>query len=399
VLCTGVQGDGSPQLAELHTAADIDAHQGLWGMTGAVVELELRVFRKPLHRFGFFVPLTRSVDGSWIEQVAAVLALLRDATRLRLEDGALKSDWSHGLIDGAEVFARETLELVANTTLPAGPNRTAAQKILQLMQARERSGTVVSQSDFAIYLTGNADFSELDDFIADTTSPLAKLLDYSEHSERFLHAAGIKTIDDDRSFEEMRLLRESFADIARQHAKHRAAGQGKPFSESTDINCYVDPEAAAAMDVEALRAAFRLILQPYYAYEMRIRELTEIGRPLGVQITLTRYGHLNPRSTNLHTRVTIHAPEDALHAPVYHQVVQRARDNLVRVLKDLSQRVPAICVEGGEKGKMTAEAWELASADQRTQMAQLLAAADPRLQPHLKGEWAEQVAALRGWTP
>ncbi|MBI5609060.1 MAG: hypothetical protein HY902_09280, partial [Deltaproteobacteria bacterium] len=388
-LCTGLG------LQRLSTPSELAGHQGLWGMTGALVDLELRVFRRPKHRFGFFVPLTRSADGSWIEQVAAVLALLRDATTLHLRDGELCSDWQHGLIDGAEVFARETLELVATTTLPAGPNRAAAQKILQLMQARDRGGPPVPSSDFAVYLTGNADFAELDEFLGEATSPLARLLDYSEHKERFVHAAGIKTIDDERSFEEMRLLRESFADIARQHAKRREPGQAKPFSESTDINCYVDPRAARAMDVEALRAAFRLILQPYYAYEMRIRDLAELGKTVGVQVTLTRYGHLNPRSTNLHTRVTVHALEDAIHAQIYQQVVQRARDNLVRVLKDLAIANPAIRVEGGEKGKMTPEAWELAGPELRAQTVALLAAADVRFQPHLKGEWADQVARVR----
>jgi FAD/FMN-containing dehydrogenase len=388
-LCTGAQ------LQHLTTPSELAGHQGLWGMTGALIELELRVFRRPKHRFGFFVPLTRSADGSWIEQVAAVLALLRDATTLHLRDGELCSDWPSGLIDGAEVFARDTLELVATTTLPAGPNRIAAQKILQLMQARDRGGPPVPSSDFAIYLTGNAEFADLDEFLSDPTSPLAQLVDYSEHKERFLHAAGIKTIDDERAFEEMRLLRESFADISRQHAKRREPDQAKPFSESTDINCYVDPQAARAMDVEALRAAFRLILQPYYAYEMRIRDLAELGKAVGVQVTLTRYGHLNPRSTNLHTRVTVHAPENAIHAQIYQQVVQRARDNLVNVLKDLGQRNPAIRVEGGEKGKMTPEAWELAGPELRAQTVALLAAADVRLQPHLKGEWAEQVARVR----
>ena len=90
------------QLQHLTTPSELAGHQGLWGMTGALIELELRVFRRPKHRFGFFVPLTRSADGSWIEQVAAVLALLRDATTLHLRDGELCSDWPSGLIDGAD---------------------------------------------------------------------------------------------------------------------------------------------------------------------------------------------------------------------------------------------------------------------------------------------------------
>ncbi len=388
------------QLRHLSTPEDIEAHQGLWGMTGGVVELELRVYRRPKHRFGFFIPLTHNAGGNWIEQVAAVLALLREATELRLEDGEIRSGWSSGLLDGAEVVARETLELVAFTQLPAGNNRLTAQKILALMQERQRSGVARSRSDFGIYMTGSSRHAELDGFLEDVDSPLAKLLEYAEHRERFLHTDGIKTIiDDPRAFEEMRLLRESFADIARQHAKHRAPGQGKPFSESTDINCFIDPESARHMDMHELREQFRLILQPYYVYEMRIRDLTEVAAQNGVQLTMSRYGHLNPRSTNLHTRVTLHGPEDSLAVLVYQQVVQRARDNLLAVLRDLSVRFPTIRVEGGEKGKMTAEALELMSPAQRERVAQLLASADPRWQPHLKGQWARLVRAERQKLP
>lgn len=384
------------QLRQLTTAEDIEAHQGLWGMTGGVVELELRVFRRPKHRFGFFIPLSHNAGGNWIEQVAAVLALLREATELRLEDGEIRSGWAAGLLDGAEVVARETLELVAFTQLPAGNNRLTAQKILALMQERQRSGVAKSRSDFGIYMTGSSRHAELEGFLEDADSPLAKLLEYAEHRERFLHAEGIKTIiDDPRAFEEMRLLRESFADIARQHAKHRAPGQGKPFSESTDINCFIDPESARHMDMHELREQFRLILQPYYAYEMRIRDLTEVAAHNGVQLTMSRYGHLNPRSTNLHTRVTLHGPEDSLAVLVYQQVVQRARDNLLTVLRELSVRFPTIRVEGGEKGKMTAEALELMTPAQRQQVVALLADADPRWQPHLKGHWARLVRAER----
>ncbi len=383
-------------LTRLGDAASIAAHEGLWGMTGAVVDLELRVYRRPKHRFGFFIPLVRSATGNWIDQVAAVLALLRDATTLTLQDGALSSGWANGVIDGAEVVARETLELVANTKLPAGPNRQVAQRVLALMQAREKSGGYRSQSDFGVYLTGNARFSELDGFLDDADSPLARLLEYAEHSERFLHADGMTTvIDDMRGLEDMRLLREAFADIARQYAKHREPGQGKPFSESTDINCSIDPQAAAAMSVDQLREQFRWILQPYYAYEMRIRDLAEVARAHGASVTLCRYGHLNPRSTNLHTRVTVHAPEGSIAAPVLVQVVQRARDNLLAVLKDLSERHAAIRAEGGEKGKMTADAWHLMTAAQRDEAVALLAAADPRWQAHLKGHWARAVQAAR----
>ncbi|MBM4342883.1 MAG: FAD-binding oxidoreductase [Deltaproteobacteria bacterium] len=384
------------QLLRLEEPAEVRAHEGLWGMTGAVVDLELRVLRRPKHRFGFFIPLVRSASGNWIDQVAAVLALLRDATTLTVRDGTLSSGWANGLIDGAEVVARETLELVAHTRLPAGPNRQVAQRVLGLMQARERSGGFRSQSDFGLYLTGNSRFPELDGFLDDAHSPLARLLEYADHSERFLHADGMTTvIDDERGLEDMRLLREAFADIARQHAKHRDPGQGKPFSESTDINCCIDPAAAAAMDVDQLREQFRWILQPYYAYEMRIRDLAEVARAHGATVTMSRYGHLNPRSTNLHTRVTVHAPEGSIAAPVLVQVVQRARDNLINVLKELSERHATVRVEGGEKGKMTPEAWHLMTPAQRDEAVRLLAAADPAWQPHLKGNWARAVQTAR----
>ena len=247
-----------------------------------------------------------------------------------------------------------------------------------------------------MYLTGNAQYAELDAFLQDSASPLAKLLAYAEGHEAFLHADGMMTIlGDERELEEMRLLRESFADISRQHAKHKRPGDGRPFSESTDINAFVDPEVAAGLDVDALRRKFRDLLAPYYAYEMRIRDLTSAAAALGVTVTMTRYGHLNPRSTNLHTRVTVHAPADSIHAQVVQQVVQRARDHLMESLKDLSQKEPGIRVEGGEKGKVTPEAWQLMTEAQRQAVATTLARAADQFQPHLKGKWAEAVSALR----
>lgn len=380
----------------LKTPEEIAEHEGLWGMSGAVVALELRVFARPKVRFGFFIPFLRSASGSWIEQAAAVLALLRESTTLQLRDGKLTSQWPAGLLDGAEVVARETLELVANTQLPTGTNRAAAQRVLGLMQEKERGGQLRYRADFGVYLTGNAQYAELDAFLHDDASPLAKLLAYAEGHEAFLHADGMMTIlGDERELEEMRLLRESFADISRQHAKHKRPGDGRPFSESTDINAFVDPEVAAQLDVDALRRKFRDLLAPYYAYEMRIRDLTSAAAALGVTVTMTRYGHLNPRSTNLHTRVTVHAPADSIHAQVVQQVVQRARDHLMDGLKDLSQREPGIRVEGGEKGKVTPEAWQLMTDAQRQAVTKTLAAASDQFQPHLKGKWAEAVSQLR----
>jgi len=411
VYATGAQGPSRFRLSDLartvwlhtgsgvlalRTQADIALHEGLWGMTGAVVALELRVFARPKVRFGFFIPLVRSASGSWIEQASAVLALLREATTLSLHAGRLSSQWPGGLLDGAEVVARETLELVANTALPTGTNRIAAQKILGLMQEKERGGLVRHRSDFGIYLTGNAGHQDVDGFLADEASPLAKLLRYAEGQEAFLHEGGMMTIiGEERDLEEMRLLRESFADISRQHAKHRLPGQCPPFSESTDINGYIDPEVAAKLDLDGLRRKFRSILAPYYAYEMRIRDLAVVAQEHDVTITMTRYGHLNPRSTNLHTRVTVHAPASSIHAQVFQQVIQRARDNLMELLKELSQQDGDIRVEGGEKGKVTQEAWLLMTPAQRDQVAEALARALPQFQPHLKGKWAEPVSAVR----
>lgn len=395
-IATSITLTDGKDLIKLTDPKDIEKHQGLWGMTGGVVELELQVFQRPKHRFGFFIPLTRSSDGSWIEQSSAVLALLKEATTLKLADGKITSEWNYGLVDGVEVVARETLELVATTELPSGDNRTAAKNILRLMDERQKDGTMNHRSDFGIYITGNSRFAELDGFLEDDESPLAKLLAYAERGEHFLHANGIRTIiANEKELEEMRLLRESFADIARQHGKYRKEGQAKPFSESTDINCFIDPDVGKTMSVYELREKFRLLLRPYYVYETKVRELAEQGRPLGVDVTMTRYGHLNPRSLNLHTRVTLHAPDESLHGQVYQQVIQRAREHLLEMLKHVSDIHPDIHVEGGEKGKMTPEAYELMTEDRRAAVIETLAAANPQWQPHLKGVWAARADAAR----
>lgn len=387
--------DGTKRI-KLTDPKDIEAHQGLWGMTGGVVEMELNVFRRPKHRFGFFIPLRSSNNDGWTQQASAVLALLKDATALSLTEGQIRSGWDNGLVDGVEVFSRDCLELVANTSLPSGTSRTTAKKILDLMGSRDKNGTKQTHSDLGIYITGNSRFSDIEGFLDDEESPLSRLVSYSEGKEQFLYADGIHTIVDDPSkLEEMRLLRESFADIARQDAKRQEAGQAKPFSESTDINCFIDPEIAAQMDPDELRAAYRSILQPYFSYEKHVQDLRTLAQSNGIDITMSRYGHLNPRSLNPHTRVTIHAPEDSIFTQIYQQVILRARENLLRVLMETSAAHPEIRVEGGEKGKMTNEAFDIMSTQQRMAVAEVLAQANPQFQPHLKGEWAKLVQEVR----
>lgn len=411
VYATGAQGPSRFRIADIAKSItitngvertkltdplDIETHQGLWGLTGGVVEMELRVFRRPKNRFGFFIPLRSDKSGSWTPQAAAVIALLRDSTTLSLSGGQIHSQWKDGIVDGIEVVSRDSLELVANTSLPSGSNRSAAKKILGLMASREKNGTMQACSDFGVYITGNSRYGEVDGFLADEESPLTKLVEYSEGKEQFLHADGIRTIVDNPSeIEEMRLLRESFADIARQHAKHQAKGQAKPFSESTDINCFIDPEIAATMGPDELRAAYHRILLPYYAYESRIHDMKAIAKTHGVDVTLSRYGHLNPRSINPHTRVTVHAPEDSIHLQVYTQIILRAREHLIQVLMDISRLHPEIRVEGGEKGKMTNEAFDIMTDHQRMAIAHVLAEANPQFQPHLKGKWASLVHNVR----
>lgn len=375
---------------------DIETHQGLWGMTGGVVDMELAVFRRPKHRFGFFVPLRSGNNGGWTEQAAAVLALLKEATALDLSDGHIRSDWKDGFIDGIEVFSRDSLTLVADTALPSGTSRGAAKRILSLMNSRERNGTVRSQSDFGVYITGNSSFKSVDEFLTHDDSPLAKLVTSAEGHEQLLYVDGMRGIVSNlHELEEMRLLRESFADIARQHAKQQEKGEAKPFSQSTDVNCFIDPEIAAHMGPDELRQAYRLILQPYFSYECRVRDLANVARSNGVTVTMSRYGHLHPRSLNPHTRVTIHAPEDSIHAQVYQQIILRAREHLVKILMDVSKIHPEIRVEGGEKGKMTTEAFEIMDEHRRMETAEVLAEANPLFQPHLKGPWADLVDQAR----
>ena len=71
VYATGAQGPSRFRISEvarriwlqtsdalevLDTPEQIAEHEGLWGMSGAVVALELRVFARPKVRFGFFIP-------------------------------------------------------------------------------------------------------------------------------------------------------------------------------------------------------------------------------------------------------------------------------------------------------------------------------------------------------
>ncbi len=411
VFATGAQGPSRIRLNEITKSVtmtdgkklirlthpdDIKEHQGLWGMTGGVVEMELRVLRRPKHRFGFFVPLMSGSEGTWTDQAAAVMELLGDATDVTFENGFILSKWKAGYVDGIEVITRESLDLVTSGQFPAGQSAIQAKKILNAMSRKGKNNSFDPVSNFGLYITGNSKFAELDAFLDGEDNPLFKLIAQADSHERFLYGDGIiALVADAGELEKMRLLREAIPDIARQHAKFREDGQAKPISDSTDVNSHVNNSSASSMTPGSLREKYHTILQPYAMYESRIRRLSENAKKVDVDITMSRYGHLNPRSINPHTRVTVKGPEGSVYLQVYQQVVRRCREELFETLRDLSVLDPDIIVEGGEKGKMTGESYFFMDEEERMHVAHVLAEADPQWQPHLRGEWGRLVDHIR----
>lgn len=185
------------------TGPEIEAREGLIGLDGAITEIELRIMERPKHRFGFSVPLQDTKDKAWTEQASKLLAGLKAATTLKLDQSHLSSDWEKGFIDGVEIITAEDLELIAQTS-NSPEMRNEASRLTRELKA--------ANSDYMLYITGNA--TESLTTLGDDESPnnplniLMQLMDEETIGEATSYQGSTQ-------LETMRQLREAIPDLAR----------------------------------------------------------------------------------------------------------------------------------------------------------------------------------------
>jgi hypothetical protein len=318
------------------TGEEIKNHQGLLGLTGAIVEIEFKIFEVPANQFGFHVPL-RVKDGDpkskWEKELAKLQAKLLPSTELNLEDGRITSDWKNGFIDGMEIITRQELEmLVANSAKPE-----VKSKARQLLEALD------PDSDFFVYITGRAQENLTDMDYDSRGNPVQMLFNLMEREE-------IGEPIPESDLKVMASAREEIPDLAKQESKNPSHPAEIIFSTSTDVNTCISQakmEELSGMEyhkrVGQMRNLFHRMLAPYANYEAKIAALRETLEA-GMELITRRYGHGHRRNLDPHTRITLKSDL---------RIVEQARhDEVVALIKQFKQELIAELLELRESGEI-----------------------------------------------
>lgn len=331
---------------------EIEKHLGMWGTTGPVLQLRLKILKHPPHRFGFFIPLQGATQDNYHKKIAAFLEMFRNGFKLDFSDGILKSGMDKLVFDGAEEMDVNEL-----ATLTERGNGFAGSVKDKLVEAESIKG---------IYLTG---YAEDENAINGLIEKLLALSTAEQEPATALLGGEIMHCDNASMLEMARLLREAIPDGARQ------ASKGK-FSPSTDVNTTLSTEGLPPLTPEQIQEAFRQMLEPYLVYEKAIEKLKAQHNVSGSPITIVSYayGHLNPTGIDLHRRVTIHTngTVDGKVVEAVQKEIIEVRSQLIKALAALPTQNPAIKVMVGEKGKLSPDAAIIAGEDGREQVARAL---------------------------
>lgn len=355
VFATGAQGPSRIKLSEIAVEAkmtdgnhirnlagpDLADHEGLIGLTGAITEIEVQVFKRPKNLFGVPLILKDTNDIAWNEQSARVLANLHEYTKLNLKKGVISSAKSADYIDGLEILTREDLELMLEDSTDPEVKREA-KKLLASMND--------NNSDYMLYVTGNAtkNIDELTDEVLDGQENIqSHFLQLFE--EGVVDIPG--TYEGSSNLKIMKNLREAAPDLARNLSRGKTTAQ----STSLDINVRIKPGISATP--EELTEIFSKILKPFHEYEQEIEYFIKpMAEEQKVNVAVHRYGHMHPNSFDPHTRVTATAAEESTSANAVAGILNAVKvfkKRLLENLKELEKSDPRIEILNGEKGKIS----------------------------------------------
>ena len=151
----------------------------------------------------------------------------------------------------------------------------------------------------------------------------------------------------------MKDLREAIPEIARTEARTKETPETIVFSTSTDANTAINPEYIGELSPDQLMQVFHTILEPYLEYEEKIEELAGWAKEEGIEVTTRRYGHMNPRNIDAHTRVTVKGTkEKQTEFNLVKEYVLDCKQELLTQIKNLPHTDKRIITTHGEKGKI-----------------------------------------------
>lgn len=325
---------------------DIAKIEGLLGINGAIVEMELDVYEVPKEQFGLMVPLNVTEDDptltDWPEKLAALLSHLEAATNLKLEDGKMRSDWEQGYINGIEIFTRSELEFV----LAKSSNAEAKNLAQTLLERLAEAG-----SKFLVSITGRSQ-KKIFDLEDSPTNPFNKLF------ELFGDGEIGEPMETSNRLSTVYTLREEIPALSKTEGNTPGSPDEIVFSTSTDINTTINPDFILTMKtltpdarIAKLQELYHLMFQPYLNYEEGLQFLASELANKGVKIIVRRYGHALPVNIDLHTRATaIGHKENTADFDYAVKQIKALKDKLTKALLGLRSN-PAIQVSHGEKGK------------------------------------------------
>lgn len=361
---------------EIHQITDpteIKKHEGMIGLTGAIVAIEYQLLEVPTEKFGTLVPLNVTnldpTNPQWPEKLAELLAALNPSLSLEIKDGKLLSAWQDGFIDGVEIITLAELEMIAKQT-PNQPELKATIKALKK-----------ANSQFAVYITGRQN-PNLDE--EDPNNPIHQLCTLNESGK-----IG-EPLDLSNKLPAWSILRELIPTHAKAEAKNPGENK-KALSTSTDINARISDtemerinQLPEAEQIPALQQAFQNLLQPFVNYEAAIAEIQTSAQEKNVEVLIRRYGHGHPRNIDLHTRVTATAETaNESNLKEIFQLITEAKKALMKAAFELGQSDQRFTISIGEKG--IPPTIELLTPEELTTRQKLVAAAPKAFSWRAKG--------------
>ncbi len=331
--------DGN-QILEITDPEEIKMHEGMIGLTGAIVGIEYKILEVPTEKFGTLVPLNvptlDPANPEWPQELSKLLAELQPSLNLKITDGKLSSDWTEGFIDGVEIITLAELEMVE-------AKGNTSKELTQAIAAMKNAN-----SQFAVYITGRHN-KKLND--ENPRNPLIKLYDLHEE-EKIGEYIELST-----QLKQFAKLREEIPTQAKAEAKNPGENR-KALSTSTDINARISEAEMtrikglpAEQQATALQEAFRSLLTPFIDYEAAITQITEQAREKNVDVVIHRYGHAHPRNIDLHTRITAttEIENDQALKEIF-TLITKAKKDLMKAAFELGQNDLRFTIDSGEKG-------------------------------------------------
>lgn len=364
IITEAKMSDGST-LATLDQK-EVEHHEGLLGLTGAIVETTYKILDVPTEKFGIFVGLnvpTLDPDSTnWDQELAKTLAELYPSMNLKIDGKNLVSDWEDGFLSGCEVITINELEFLLDKPVSEDVKKLAQNLIKNLRAA---------SSTYGLFITGRAkaDLFKLED---KPGNPIQRLLHLQEENK-------IATVDDiTRQTTTMLALREAIPLSAKAEADPSIDTNPDHLKFSTTTDHVTTISASAREHIATLygaertsfiQANVRRQLRPYLARQKVFAQIRRETTNPRIRFASYNYGHAHIGGAELDGGMDPHERESAFadltgltgaerlatiaeFEAVKNRIKTEANGTLDQGIDELEATDPDVARRHGEKGKL-----------------------------------------------